>query len=63
MQSVITLPMSEPPNPDNDRKLVHISGYLSIPKALEDSPYGVSIYAVKLKRRVQMYQWVEEKIR
>lgn len=45
-----------------DGKLVHAVGYLKILDPLEDPFYGVSIAAVKLKRRVQMYQWVEEHI-
>jgi hypothetical protein len=46
---------------ENEGKLVHVAGYLTMYDPMEDLPYGVSIYAVKLKRRVQMYQWVEEK--
>lgn len=44
---------------ENDRKLVHLSGALKTSKPLYDPSYGLSIRAVKLKRHVEMYQWVE----
>ncbi|XP_026578888.1 transmembrane protein 43 [Pseudonaja textilis] len=44
---------------ENDKKLVHLSGVLRTSKPLYDPSYGVSIRAVKLKRQVEMYQWVE----
>lgn len=52
------------PNPDvismeNNGKLVHIVGLLATEKALSDSDYSVAVHAVKLRRSVQMYQWVE----
>ncbi|XP_058028563.1 transmembrane protein 43 [Ahaetulla prasina] len=44
---------------ENDKKLVHLSGILKTSKPLYDPSYGLSIRAVKLKRQVEMYQWVE----
>ncbi|KAF4789444.1 Transmembrane protein [Turdus rufiventris] len=43
----------------NEGRLVHLAGALSTSKPLFDPSYGVSIKAVKLKRKVEMYQWVE----
>ena len=41
---------------ENNGKLVLISGELRIQESLKDPMYDISIKAVKLKKRVQMYQ-------
>ncbi|XP_074139915.1 transmembrane protein 43 isoform X2 [Sminthopsis crassicaudata] len=45
--------------PENEGRLVHLIGSLRTSKLLSDPNYGVFIPAVKLKRQVEMYQWVE----
>ncbi|XP_029772290.1 transmembrane protein 43 isoform X2 [Suricata suricatta] len=45
--------------PENEGRLVHIVGALHTSKLLSDPNYGVHLPAVKLRRQVEMYQWVE----
>ncbi|XP_034022419.1 transmembrane protein 43 isoform X2 [Thalassophryne amazonica] len=43
----------------NNNHLVHLSTELQTLQPLHDPNYGVVVQAVKLKRQVEMYQWVE----
>lgn len=43
----------------NNNRLVHLSSQLRTSQPLHDPNYGVTVQAVKLKRQVEMYQWVE----
>ncbi|XP_045592955.1 transmembrane protein 43 homolog [Procambarus clarkii] len=45
---------------ENNHKLVQVWGTLATSPVLTDDTYGVEISAVRMKRRVQMYQWIEE---
>ncbi|MEQ2291856.1 hypothetical protein AMECASPLE_017170 [Ameca splendens] len=43
----------------NNDRLVHLSAQLHTLEPLHDPNYGVVVQAVKLRRQVEMYQWVE----
>jgi hypothetical protein len=45
---------------NNEGALVHFIGLAETKYAISDSNFGVSTQALKLKRTVEMYQWVEE---
>lgn len=59
LNAINRLSSSDPVFDSNDRKLVHLNGKLKTSQPLSDSPYGIHIYSVKLKRDCEMYQWVE----
>uniref|UniRef100_A0A3Q3XI41 Uncharacterized protein n=1 Tax=Mola mola TaxID=94237 RepID=A0A3Q3XI41_MOLML len=46
-------------DPQNNNRLVHLSAQLKTSQPLHDPNYRVEVQAVKLKRQVEMYQWVE----
>lgn len=47
-------------DPANQDKLVHVSGPLTLGGSVSDPEFGVTAQAVRLIRRVEMYQWKEE---
>jgi len=59
LQALRVLPNSDVAFEENNNKLVHVTGYLHTAQELSDAEYGIMINAVKLKRTVQMLQWVE----
>lgn len=46
-------------DPQNNNRLVHLTAKLHTAQPLHDPNYKVVVQAVKLKREVEMYQWVE----
>ncbi len=48
-------------DPVNNGKLIHISGHATTDEVLSDAAFGVSLNTLKLKRKVEMFQWKEEK--
>ena len=47
--------------PQYEGQPVHLSGQATTNMTLTDDAFGVSATAIKLRRRVEMYQWQEEK--
>jgi hypothetical protein len=43
-----------------DNKLIYVSGKLATNGLVADNHYGISGRFVRLKRKVEMYQWIEE---
>lgn len=59
LSQVVTLHPDAYVDPQNNGHLVHLSASLRTAQPLYDPNYRVSVQAVKLKRNVEMYQWVE----
>lgn len=49
----------EPVDPANEGKLVHVIGKATTSEMLADPQFGVSAVALRLRRKVEMYQWKE----
>lgn len=47
-------------DPANNGKLIHVTGRIVTSDSLTDEQFGVKVNALKLKRKVEMFQWVEQ---
>jgi hypothetical protein len=52
---------SDPIDPANEGKLIHVNGNANATTPLADADFGVSTVALHLVRIAEMYQWEEEK--
>ncbi|KAL0978060.1 hypothetical protein UPYG_G00165420 [Umbra pygmaea] len=59
LSQVVSLHPSSSPLEHNNQHLVHLTAPLRTWQPLHDPNYRVTVQAVKLKRQVEMYQWVE----
>jgi hypothetical protein len=58
--SVVSVPADQV-NAANEGKLVYVTGQATTTETLSDPEFHVSAPAIKLERRVEMYQWKEAK--
>ncbi|XP_010879266.2 transmembrane protein 43 [Esox lucius] len=59
LSQVVSLHPHSRPQENNNNRLVHLTAPLRTLQPLHDPNYRVAVQAVKLKRQVEMYQWVE----
>ena len=56
---VVTVP-ADVVNPANEGRLVHLQGQAAVDRPLVDEALGIEAEALRLERRVEMYQWKDE---
>lgn len=51
---------ADPIDPATEGKLVHLSGETRTDGPLTDPDFGISVTGIRLERRTEMFQWIEE---
>ena len=57
---VVEVPSNKTIDEENDGKLVYMTGKADTKEVLEDSTFGVTGTCIRLARKVEIYQWVED---
>lgn len=55
----VSVPSNAAVDPENEGKLVHMTGLADTKDELRDGEFGVGAVAIRLRREVEMYQWQE----
>ena len=56
----VSLESNAKADPEMEGKLVHLTGKADTKDVLADTEFGVSNVAIRLERKVEMFQWVED---
>lgn len=59
-QGAVVTVKSDAVDSANEQKLVHLTGPAATVETLTDAEFGVAANAIKLRRKVEMYQWKEK---
>lgn len=62
LRDAITITNEDDIESTYEGRIIHITAPIVSGEPLTEPDYNIQVLAVKLRRRVQMYQWVEETV-